>query len=201
MTKFLYFDMGNVLVQFDNKIALANLAKASGATPEDACRAVFESGLGSRYERGAISTTEFCATLRSELNTSINDEAICLAISDMFSLNQSIISLVKALRSQHLPIGILSNTCDAHWEFIKNRYSFSELFSVHVLSFEVQTAKPEPEIFQKAAQLAGVAPHDIFFTDDMSANVEAAKTAGFDATLFTTAEKLTSDLRDRGIPA
>lgn len=199
MTRFLYFDMGNVLVHFDHEIALANLALVSGATRADAFGAIFETGLGSRYERGAVSTAEFCATLRTELDTSISDEAICLAISDMFSLNTSTLALAAALKSQHFPIGILSNTCHAHWDFIKNRYSFSGMFPVHVLSFELQTAKPEPEIFVKASQLAGVAPQEIFFTDDLPTNVEAAKAAGFDAALFSSADQLAIELKERGI--
>ena len=47
--------------------------------------------------------------------------------------------------------------------------------------------------------LAGVAPQDIFFTDDIPGHVEGARRAGFDAVQYTTTPQLVNDLHDRGV--
>ena len=70
---------------------------------------------------------------------------------------------------------------------------------VYALSYELRCAKPDAEIYRKAASLAGVAPEEIFFTDDMPVNVEAAQKAGFDAVLFRGGRALAEELRRRGV--
>ena len=51
----------------------------------------------------------------------------------------------------------------------------------------------------QAAKMAGVAPKEVFYTDDIQANVDGALAAGFDAVLFTTAADYVRELRRRGI--
>ena len=67
------------------------------------------------------------------------------------------------------------------------------------LSFRLGTMKPRPEIFEKAAELAGVPPRDIFYTDDRPEHVAAARQAGYDAVQYTTTPELLTELRRRGI--
>jgi putative hydrolase of the HAD superfamily len=197
--RFLFFDLGNVLIRFDHEIALSRLALQTGCDRQLVYDSLFSTGLGNRYERGLVSTAEFCATLRQALNSNLGDQEICLSISDIFQANASIMPLVNELRSGGIPIGILSNTCEAHWDFIENRFPIVGLFPVRLLSFQWQMAKPDPEIFQKAAVLAATNPNEIFFTDDLPLNVEAARAAGLDAVLFTDVRQLKADLRARGM--
>ena len=68
-----------------------------------------------------------------------------------------------------------------------------------ILSHEVGTAKPEPDIYRVAAERAGVAPERIFFCDDIPAHVEAAHLAGWQAEVFTSAAALVDALDRRGL--
>ena len=52
---------------------------------------------------------------------------------------------------------------------------------------------------EAAADLAGVAISDIFFVDDLEANVQGAREAGMDAVVFESVDKLAAQLRDRGV--
>jgi glucose-1-phosphatase len=197
---FIYFDLGNVLVHFDHEIAVRNLAAVAASDPDTVRRLVFTEGLAARYERGEISTPEVCRTLRKELRTAASNERICLAISDIFELNLAVMPLVTTLRCRDTPIGILSNTCEAHWDFINRRFSISRLFPVHALSFELGATKPDEAIYLQAANRAGVPPEKIFFCDDILANVAGAVASGFDAVQFLDAFRLAHVLRSRGIP-
>ena len=105
------------------------------------------------------------------------------------------------LRAAGYRLGILSNTCEAHWEFVScGRYAvLKELFEVEILSFRLGSMKPETPIYEAAIAASGVAAEEIFFTDDRSENVAGALRAGMDATHFRGVQPLLQDLRDRQI--
>ena len=70
-------------------------------------------------------------------------------------------------------LGILSNTCEAHWEYVSDgRYMVvRDLFELRVLSYEERCSKPEVAIYEVAARRAGTDPERIFFVDDRPENV------------------------------
>jgi FMN phosphatase YigB (HAD superfamily) len=98
-------------------------------------------------------------------------------------------------------LGILSNTCTAHWRYcIDGRYPIlNSAFDVYALSYELGAVKPAAKIFAGAAQLAGVAPEKIFFVDDIAGHVAGARAAGYEAVQYTSAPALAAELRQRGL--
>ena len=46
---FVFFDLGNVLVNFDHQIAVQKLAALSGRSPDEVRQAVFDSDLQNRF--------------------------------------------------------------------------------------------------------------------------------------------------------
>jgi putative hydrolase of the HAD superfamily len=50
-----------------------------------------------------------------------------------------------------------------------------ELFDFVVDSSEVGMRKPNPAIFEKALQIAGLAPEQVLFLDDFEGNIVAAE--------------------------
>jgi HAD superfamily hydrolase (TIGR01549 family) len=113
------------------------------------------------------------------------------------------ISLIARLIRSSCGLGILSNTCGPHWDHLTQVARYGVLkngFDTIVLSHEVGCRKPEPEIFAAAAQMAGVAPERIFFTDDIEEHVVAARAAGWDAEVFASAIGLAEALTRRGLP-
>ena len=59
------------------------------------------------------------------------------------------------------------------------------LFDAVVISFEVQLAKPEPEIYRVALDRLGVPAFDALFVDDRAENIDAARELGLQTLLFT----------------
>jgi glucose-1-phosphatase len=198
--KFLYFDLGNVLLHFDHHRAARQMATVSGIAPEVVWRAVFESDLQLRYERGAISTREFyehyCAVTKSQPDY----DALCYAAADIFTLNCDTGPIISALATAGYRIGILSNTCEVHWRHLHDGHTqLDRSFELYALSYQLGSLKPETEIYLAAAKLAGVAPTEIFYCDDRPENVGGALKAGYDAVLYETPEKLHRELRERGL--
>lgn len=198
--RFLFFDLGNVLLRFDHQIAVDRLAEIAACDSQKVRQIVFESPLQAKYESGQVDTASFCDTFREETGSSATDQQICLAASDIFHVNQSILPLLTALRSVGTPMGILSNTCEAHFDFILERFvPLVQLFNPHVLSYIVGAAKPDKSIYEHAVELVNCKPEEVFFVDDLANNVQGAIDAGLDAVLYTSSLVLVEDLRERGV--
>ncbi len=198
--KFLFFDLGRVLLDFDHEIAVQQLAGLADCDQEGVRDFVFRSPLQSAYEKGELSTAEFCARFRDHFDVDTSDARICHAASDIFTPNLPMLDIVRTLSGQGRSLGILSNTCDAHWQFICDAdYDLLQHCPTQVLSFQVRASKPHARIYQVAAQQAQQSPGDIFFVDDLPENVAGAREIGLDAVLYTTPEQLRQQLIHRGI--
>jgi FMN phosphatase YigB (HAD superfamily) len=199
--RFLYFDLGNVLLKFDHKIACRQMAEAAGVEPEVVWKTAFEGPLFLQYERGEVSSEEYYQRFCEATGSRPDRAALELAASDIFWLNAPIVALVGQLKMAGQRMGILSNTNQAHWQFIDRGYYgiLADRWEQYALSFRLGAMKPEPEIYRAAAELAGVAPEEIFFVDDRPENVEGARRAGFDVVLYTTATALAAELHQRGV--
>ena len=126
--------------------------------------------------------------------------ALRRAGSAFFELNVPIVPIVTQLAAARHRLGILSNTCESHWEYCHDRFTIlRDLFDVCTLSYEVGALKPAAEIFHAAADAAEVAPSEIFFVDDRPEHVAGARDVGFDAVQFTTPARLATELRRRGV--
>ncbi len=203
---FLYFDMGNVLLMFSHERMAAQMAAVVGIEPQRAWEILFGGDLGIRHETGEVTNQEFydefCRAAglstvdRAALDWTALEEAAC----DIFWLHVPLVAIAGRLNAAGYRLGILSNTNDAHWRYVAERFAYlTTMFHVRAMSYEIHVMKPDRRIYQEAARLAGVAPQDVFYTDDRLENVEEALAAGLDAVLFTTPAALSVELWRRGI--
>lgn len=199
--KFLYFDLGNVLLTFSHRKAAEQMAAVAGVAVEQVWQVVFEDGLERRFESGQIDDRQFYQDFCRGVATNPDYDALLRAGSEIFEVNAPIIPLLAQLRAAGYRLGILSNTCGPHWEYCSSgRYGvIGPMFETFALSYRLGVCKPDPRIYTEAARLAGVAPPEIFFTDDIPSHVAAAKEAGWDAVLFTTVPALAAALEERGV--
>ncbi|MEX0671619.1 MAG: HAD family phosphatase [Pirellulales bacterium] len=198
---FIYFDLGNVIFFFDRERAFRQMAEASGVDASRVRDVVMDGGLQQSLERGLIGWEEFHAEFSSRTGTYSDPGVLARAASDMFDLNVGMLPVVAACERAGIPLGILSNTCAPHWDFLASgRYGIVPgTFREIVLSHEAGMAKPDRGIYALAAARAGVEPARIFFCDDLPEHVAAARAAGWDAELFTTAPMLADQLGRRGL--
>lgn len=199
--EFIYFDLGNVLVYFQLEQVLTQIAAAAELARDEVASALFNHGLQREFELGRIGPDEFFDRFKDLTGTRADLDSIRRAATEIFRLNVSILPVVSALRQTRRRMGILSNTCVTHLEYCRRRFRVvGDCFELTVASCDVGMLKPEAGIYRLAAERAGVAPERVFFTDDIAANVEAARAAGFDAVQFTSARQLAAELRKRNVP-
>jgi len=198
--RFIYFDLGNVLLHFDHRRAIRQMAELTGGEVETLWKLVFESGLQDRFERGEVTREDFYEIFCRQAGNTPGLDPLERAASEIFDANYALFPVVAALRTGGHRLGVLSNTCSSHWNYCTGRYQLLEqAFAVHALSFRIGAMKPDERIFRAAAELAGVEPQEIFFTDDTPGHVEAARNAGFDAVPYQSVPQLVAELRRRGV--
>ncbi len=198
--RFFYFDLGNVLVDFEVARMYQQIGQAAGVDPARVREVLFFDGLQKEHELGRVSGEEFYETFCEATGTRPDFKTLERAASDIFEVNPSILPLVACLERAGYRLGILSNTCRSHWEHCRRKFCIlRESFCVYALSYEIHEMKPDAAIFQAAAQLAGAAPEEIFFTDDTVGHVAGARAAGFDAVQYVSTPELADELRSRGV--
>jgi glucose-1-phosphatase len=198
--KFLYFDLGKVLINFSVEQMLAQMGAVAGISVEQVRGGLFDGGLLREHEIGRLSSRQFYESFCDRTETGADYEALARASSDIFTLNYSMLAVVAQLGAAGYPLGVLSNTCENHWEHCLRRFQvLRDLFTVHALSYRIGACKPDPAIYARAAEMAGSRPQAIFFTDDIAENVAGALAAGFDAVQYTSTPQLVAALRQRGL--
>jgi glucose-1-phosphatase len=198
--KFLYFDLGKVLVNFSVEQMLQQVGAAAGIDAEAVRNAILDGRMLHDLEAGRLSSREFYEAFCAATDTSTDFDRLIAAATEIFELNLPVVPIVAQLQQAGYRMGILSNTCDMHWEYCCRRYRIvSDCFSVYALSYKIGAVKPEAAIFHAAAELADCQPEEMFFVDDIPGHVAGARAAGVDAVQFTTAEGLAEELRQRGI--
>ena len=196
--KFVFFDLGNVLVNFDHEIAVRQLAERTERTAERVRDVVFKSGLQNRYETGLVTSQEFASIVSRELQCNTSTQDILEAISAIFQPNESILDVLEFLQSSNISMGILSNTCHAHWQWLELQSwpVLGSWFDPRILSFEVCSMKPDAQIYQCCEQATGRRGAEIFFMDDRIENVTSAAQRGWVARQYRQTDELLEQLRE-----
>jgi glucose-1-phosphatase len=189
---FFYFDLGNVLLYFDHRLAMRKMAQVAGVTADQMHSIVMDSDLQIEYETGHISGVAFIARISDAIGRELDAGDMLQAAADMFVPNNHILPALHRVKEMGIPIGLLSNTCEAHWNWIQE-LAYPQVvgwFDPVILSYEVKSMKPDGHIYREAQRLCGHEPSKIFFTDDREDNVAAAVQAGWQAEVFVNADRL-----------
>ncbi len=197
--KTIFFDLGGVLLNFSHDKMCKNIAKYCDLEDDLVQAHLFKKGLGEQYERGEIDShtlyQHFCQLSGQNLDFS----ELMDAVSDIFSPKEEMEPVLKSLKKQNISLFLLSNTCEAHFNFAKKHFDFLQLFDGYILSYEAASRKPERSIYETALVLARAPKEECFYTDDVPEYVDAALSYGIDSHLFEHAEGLVRALKDRDI--
>ena len=112
-------------------------------------------------------------------------------------LDRSLLEAVDALRPR-FKTAMLTNAASRFRETFVHTYDLEPHFDQIIISAEEGLAKPDPRIYQLAAERLGVAPEKSFFIDDLPENIAGAQAAGMQAVLFTSGEEVVGVLRGLG---
>lgn len=173
-------DIGGVLEVIDDDVfpgpAEARLGLAPGAIAGGLA------GLPGDAVTGGATEAEVRAEWQRALG--LDDDQVDELVEDYWrwyvgTLDRPLLEWFAAQRGRR-HTGILSNSGPGARER-ERCHGFEQVTDDIVYSHEVGVAKPDPEAYALTARRLGVEPHEVLFLDDVEANVDAARAAGWHA--------------------
>lgn len=198
------FDLGNVLVFFDQGKALRALAQYVNPLTAMLLWARKDEFLkdlraeADLLETGRMFLEQFYSRLKGKIGLTIDFDGFQRIWNDIFSPNEPMLALAQKLSSRY-DCYIFSNTNASHYEYVKTTYpalSFAKGWSV---SHELGAMKPAREFYERALAQHQLSPTSCLFIDDLEPNVIGARECGLDAILYFSPDQLIADLSARGL--
>lgn len=190
--KLIISDLGNVLANFDHKIAVRKILSYTAKKEDEIYQLFFDSPLTALFEEGKISPQEFFKSVKELLELRIDYNAFLPIWNDIFfetSLNKKIQDFLQSIKGTYTLI-MISNINQIHFEFLKKRMDIFKIFDKLILSCEIGCRKPDPRIYQAALDFAGVDASQAFYIDDRKDLVEAASRLGIKGITFDSEDAL-----------
>ena len=185
--KNIIFDIGGVLIDLDKDRCIAAFTRIGFPKAAELIDFYHPAEFFNRLERGEISATECCDTIREMAgNPTITDEQIREAYcAFLVSVPVEKLRLIKHLRDKGYRIYALSNINEIVISKVRELFTADGLtcedyFERMFLSFEMRSLKPDAEIFEQVIRESGVVPSETLFLDDGLKNINAGREAGFE---------------------
>lgn len=199
--KAVIFDLGNVLVDFDHRIAAERISKFTDKNPGEIYNLFFDSGITASFEQGKISPRGFFSEVKAMLNLKLSYGEFLPIWNEIFFFsekNKTVYEIAKSLKGRY-KVALLSNVNILHLEYLKVNFPIFDIFDRVIASCEAGFIKPHPAIYKKALKSLRVCASDAVYTDDRLELVENARGLGIKSFHFQGVEKLKKDFSCAGI--
>lgn len=171
------FDIGKVLLDFDFESSLKSLLPPDHPDPASALSLLLEKK--DEFETGRISVNDYTAWALATLGSTETHERFHHAWRHIFTPNAPMWETARALHSAGHRLILFSNINAIHCPWIFETYPDFSLFHGAILSYEVDSIKPEPQIYQRAIEKYSLTPAKTLYIDDLPANIATGKALGF----------------------
>jgi FMN phosphatase YigB (HAD superfamily) len=177
--KFVFFDVNGVLVRFFHR-AFTAIAADTGA-PAEAIETIFWRHNDAAC-RGQLSVADLNAIFAKELRLDGFDwQKYYMKNAEATPNTAELIDWA----AKYYDVGLLTNSMSGFIDQMKTAGQIPDIaYTAVVDSSKVGTVKPDPKIYEVAAQLAAVEPHEILLVDDTRANLITADRAGWQVLWF-----------------
>jgi len=179
-------DLGNVLIDFDHRIAVRKILQHTHKKEEDIYNLFFDSPLTGLYEEGKINPDEFFQRVKEFLKLDMDRNSFFHIWNDIFfevPENLKMQKLLGEIKKDYKLI-MISNLNETHFEFLRPKMPVFEKFDKLILSYEVGLRKPAPEIYKIALDAAKTVAPRTLYVDDRRDLIEAAEKLGIKGIVF-----------------
>ena len=179
-------DLGNVLINFDHRIAVRKILEHTPKGEEDIYNLFFDSGLTELYEEGKIDPKEFFRRVKEFLKIDIDQDEFFPIWNEIFfevPLNKKMHEFLKNTKNNHKLV-MVSNLNITHFEHLRNKMDIFDVFDKLILSYEVGRRKPASEIYEAALDSVGTKREKSFYIDDRRDLIEVAAKMGINGIVF-----------------
>lgn len=176
--KAVVFDLGGVVLGSPLHM-IADYEVEQGIAPGTINRVVTDAGADgawSRFERGALSRSEFVAVFEAECaaaGAEVDAHVILQGIDEVATPRPSMLAALERLREAGLKLAALTNNFRP-----LQVPELTERFDVVVESSVEGYRKPQPQIYELVLERLGVGAGEAVFLDDIGANLKPARSMG-----------------------
>ena len=171
------FDIGKVLLDFDFEKSLTTLFPTTHKDPAAAFAKIIEKK--DAFEAGLISVGDYTNWALETMESTATPEQFHSAWQNIFTPNLPMWDAARSLASQGHRLILFSNTNAIHCPQVFEQFPEFSIFQGSILSFEVNSIKPHPEIYQHAIDKYSLVPEKTLYIDDLPANIATGNTFGF----------------------
>lgn len=199
--KAIIFDLGNVLIGFDHRIAVKRILTHTLVPEQEIYDLFFDSRLTNDFERGSISPLSFFEKVKSMLGLSLSFDEFSPIWNEIFFSKHDTEEFIGSL-DPGLPLLLLSNINKLHYEHIRRIFSSAmDLFDTNSIipSYTTGFVKPEKEIYDIAIATSGVKKDELVYVDDRRDLIEAAQSYGIRSIQFEGVAQLAKEFKKLGI--
>ena len=182
--KNLLIDFGGVLIDLDRRRCIEQFRRLGMPDVENMLHDCRQEGFFLLHEKGLISNAEFRGRIRQAIGRPVDDADIDAAWNSFLDgIPAYKLDFLLKLR-KHYKLFLLSNTNAIHWDyacrhdFSRDGHCVTDYFDRIFLSYRMQMAKPDAEIFRAVLKETGIRPEEALFIDDAAANCHTAQSLG-----------------------
>lgn len=106
----------------------------------------------------------------------------------------NVIHLLKYLSSKKIKIAVCSNSMRSTIETMMKLSNLSPMIDLILSNEDVDNAKPDPEIYNKAINFFGLNPSDCLIVEDSEHGIQAAKASGANLKVIASPNDLSLDI-------
>jgi len=193
------FDFGRVLFRWRPEVLVAKVL-AHRAPDAAAVRhwveQIFQGYAGDwqDFDRGTVEAPDLARRIATRTGLEPREVLAIIAASvDELQPLPETVDWLRRLHAQRRNLHFLSNMPEPMAGHFERTHDFMGLFQSGVFSSRAKLVKPEPAIFEHAAQVYGRPPAALLLIDDHLPNVEAARAAGGQALPIAKRARSTGD--------
>ena len=176
------FDRAGVLVRATQRHARDEWARQHGVDPS-ALPELVAAAIGPGWQ-GGRSEEEIARRLVASMPITAADlPELFAALRSDEELDPDMVSLLSDLRPDYRT-AVVTNAGPSEREYLCSRYRLDQLVDLIVVSAEEGVAKPDPEIFRRAARRLAVEPRACVFIDDNASYLTGAAEIGMQTIHF-----------------
>jgi MEMO1 family protein len=190
--KNIIFDLGAVLVNWQPEKIISSIFKDNS---KFAVENFYEnkSKIWSDFNKGIITPNDLANFLGKEYS-----ELLLKKLPNYLFILEEGIEIFNLIKEKGYKTYILSNFPKELFESAKNinnyEDNFLSKFDGKIISYKVNSIKPEPEIYQALLDKYNLIPEECFFIDDKEENILGGKNLGINGVVCKNHEQLKNDL-------
>jgi putative hydrolase of the HAD superfamily len=197
--KALMVDVDGVIVSHPNpKGWSANLESDLGLRPQDLQSAFFQPHFHD-IVCGRATLHERLAPVLAEIAPHLTCEALCDYWFEQDShLDHDLLDQLAEVRAGGIEVHLATVQEHERAGYLWTRMALKERFDAMHYAAALGHAKPAPEFYTAIESVTGFTPGELFFIDDNTANVEAAKLRGWAAAVWTGKDRVADLITECG---